>query len=889
MTARPLLATYRLQLRVDRDLLAAVDDLDHLVDLGVSHVYLAPILQAATASTHGYDVVDTGRVDPALGGDVAFAAFVAAAKARGLGVVVDIVPNHMAADPDHNPWWRDVLRHGRSSRYAGHFDISWDPPDRKLRNQVLVPVLGDHYGRILDQGELVVERQPTELAVRYHDRTFPLALTSSAGLLRGAAAAAPSPALELVLGSLDHLVPTLEAPDGAPDRAIIEAASSVVAECLLDPAVASAVDAAIDEVNAEPERLHEILEAQHYRLARWQTGTDELGYRRFFDVTELVAVRVDQPEVFADTHERIASWIADDLVDGLRVDHPDGLADPAQYFRDLRELVGDRWIVAEKILEHGEELAPWPVDGTTGYELAATVTRAFIDPDGYEELADRITARTDVARDFGEVVRRAKAEVLEQGLAAELRRLTDLLVAVCEAHPTFRDFTRRELRESLVADLACLGVYRTYITPDGHRDDHDRTWLDRMVAEAKAWRPEIDPDLHTLIRASLLGDAPFDGAPSASFRQRFQQLAGAAMAKGKEDTALYRSLVVAAVNEVGADPGRPWAGIAELHAELGDVARRHPATMLTTSTHDTKRSEDVRARLAVLSEIPDAYLAALDRFATALERGPEPGLDPLGMITCFQALVGAHPLPAGRLEVYAEKALREAGVATSWLAPDAAYEQTLHDAVRFVTTDEDALGVVADLVEEILVDGRVNALAQRLVLLTAPGIPDVYQGTELWDLSLVDPDNRRPVDLRLRNRLLRDGSWSDPESPVPGWASLRDPDDPGLAKLALTARALSVRRCCPSSFEPGATYHPILAEGDAADHVIAFGRGDDVAVVVPRLSRRLRDVGSWRSTHLTLPDGTWRDALSPDRDWRGQVPIESLLERVPVALLVRAP
>lgn len=887
--ARPLLATYRLQLRVDRDLLTARDELDHLVDLGVSHVYLAPILEAGTGSTHGYDVVDTRHVDPALGGDQAFEAFVADARDRGLGVVVDIVPNHMAADPDRNPWWRDVLRHGRGSRYAEHFDISWDPPDRKLRDHVLIPVLGDHYGRVLDRGELVIERRPTELAVRYVDRTFPLTLTSTAALLRQAAAATPSPALELVIGSLALLVDADHGAEADAERAVVEAAEAVVAECLADPQVADAVDAAIAEVNADRARLHEVLDAQHYRLARWQTGSDELGYRRFFDVTELVAVRVERPEVFADTHERIAAWVADGLVDGLRVDHPDGLADPARYFADLRRLVGDGWIVAEKILEHGEQLPAWPVDGTTGYELAAALTRASVHPDGWATITAAVAGALDVDPDFREVVRQAKAEVLEQGLAAELRRLTNELVSVCEAHPTFRDFTRRELREALIADLACLGVYRTYITADGHRDDQDRAWIDQMVSDAASWRPDIDADLHTLIRASLLGDEPFDGAPSASFRQRFQQLAGAAMAKGKEDTALYRYLVVAAVNEVGADPGHPSEGAAALHEQLACTAERHPATMLTMSTHDTKRSEDVRARLAVLSEIPERYLDALDRFRGAVDRSPTPGLDPLGIITCFQALVGAHPLPAGRLDAYVEKALREAGVRTSWLAVDEVYEELLHETVRFVTTDEEALAVVDDLVAEILVDGRSNALAQRLVLLTAPGIPDIYQGTELWDLSLVDPDNRRPIDLRDRNRLLRAGGWCDPATPIPGWDHLADPADPGVAKLALTARTLAVRRSRASSFEPGAPYRPVEAAGDAADHVIAYERGDDVVVVVPRLPRTLRDRGGWRSTTIALPDGAWGDALSPGLEWSGAVRLDELLERVPVALLVRAP
>ena len=889
---RPFVATYRLQARGEMDLVEACSLLPYLAALGVSHAYLSPVLQARTGSTHGYDVVDPHRADETLGGDAAFAAFAEVAHERDLGVVLDIVPNHMAADPDHNAWWRDVLRNGRASRWSQHFDITWDPPDRKLSNQVLLPILGDHYGRVLDRGELRLERDGAELQVRYFERTFPLEPRSTAWVLQRAATASGSASLALVARVFEDLLPA--GGDGPEDltsrqrRADVGIAARVLQEAVEDERVAAALDAELDAVNDDRDAQHSILELQHYRLARWQTGSQEIDYRRFFDITDLVGVRVEDPVVFADTHERIGRWVDEGLLDGLRVDHPDGLADPARYCEDLRALAGDRWIVVEKILEDEEQLAPWPVDGTTGYEFATAVNRLFVAADGHQEIRAATAEILGIDPDFAALVRTAKLDVLHNELAAELRRLTDRLVALCEQHSRSRDFVRRELQETLAITLACLPVYRTYVTATGGPSDHDRQVIDVMIKEAQGARPDLDPDLFTLVQRALLAEAPFDDAAAAALRQRFQQVSGAVMAKGKEDTALYRYPVLLAVNEVGADPGHPTATIGETHAFLGELARHRPQGMLTLSTHDTKRSEDVRARLDVLSELPGPYLESL-RALIARHAPDWGGVEPdaLALVVGFQTAIGAHPINEDRQGQYAEKAAREAGLRTSWVDPDEDFEGALRRVLANVASDPRTRERTEALVQEVLADGRVNSLAQRLLLLTAPGIPDLYQGSELWDLSLVDPDNRRPVDFDQRVALLAATQVTDPEAALPGAEELGEADDPGTAKIALTARALAVRRAHPQAFGPAGGYRPILADGPAADHLFAFMRGEDIIVAVPRLGRTRRDRGGWGDTTLPLPGGRWVDTLSPERSWSDQVRAEELLAPFPVALLRR--
>jgi (1->4)-alpha-D-glucan 1-alpha-D-glucosylmutase len=881
---RAVLATYRLQLRDGMDFEAGRRLLPYLADLGISHVYLSPILAASDGSTHGYDVVDPTVVDPALGGDAGFRAFVAAARSHRLGVVVDIVPNHLAADPERNRWWREVLQIGRASPRSETFDITWNPPDRKLRDQVLLPVLADHYGRVLDRGELRLVRAGDDIQLELDGTSYPVDPTTLAGVLQRAAGRSDSSLLAVVARTLELMAGTGgPAPANGADPGDRELLRRSLIEAAERPEVAAAIDEALAEVSADPAALHEVIDRQHYRLARWRTASEEVDYRRFFDITGLVGVRVELPAVFRDTHAAVAEWIEEDLVDGLRVDHPDGLADPAGYAASLRTLAGDRWIVVEKILEPGESLPPWPVDGTTGYDFLALVTGWLVEPSGYRRLV--------AGEPFADVVRQGKLDALHRELATELRRLTDAFVALCEAHPWYRDFTRRELHDALAITLACFPVYRTYVTAAGPAGGADRRSIERATATALDQRADIDPELLAMLRRVLAADPPFgDDVAAADLRRRFQQLSGAVMAKGKEDTALYRAPGLLAVNEVGCDPAAPATSNDDLHAGFAHTADRWPAAMLTLATHDTKRSDDVRARLAVLSELPDEWRSAVERWRRRLDAvwGDEPP-DLAMEELAFQTLVGAHPLSPDRAWTTIEKSAREAGTRTSWLHQDAAYEAALRTWFDALMADDEVSADVAAFVErELRADGWANALSQRLLLLTAPGVPDLYQGSELWNLALVDPDNRGPVDFDRRIELLAQVT-SEARIGEPGRSPI---DDDGAVKLAVTHRALRLRRQHPSAFGPGSTYEPLVGHGPAHDHVVAFARGgarDDVIVTVVsrwhRTRRRVHD--GWAGTTLTLPTGTYANVLTSSGPHTGVVGVDTLLGELPVALLTR--
>ena len=827
-------ATYRLQLRPGFGFDEAAAAVGYLADLGVSHVYTSPYLQAAPGSEHGYDVVDPTRVNDELGGPDAHRRFVAALGEVGLGQVIDVVPNHMAIGAATNRWWWDVLEHGRSSRYARHFDIEWDAPGSRAPNRLLMPILGDHYGRVLERGEIRLRWEP------------------------------PSPP---TLVYVDHVLPV--SPDSlAP---LLERAGSP--------------EAVVEEVNGDVDALDALCDQQHYRLAFWRVAGDELDYRRFFDIATLVGVRVEDAEVFADTHQLILRWLADGEVQGLRIDHPDGLADPGAYFDLLRAAAPETWIVVEKILEPGEELpADWPVDGTTGYDHCHLVTRLLHDPRGGEPIRALYEELTGDDEPWAEVVHAAKRAVLEGPLATDVERLTVPFLAVADDHRRWRDFTRRELRDTLVETAAAFPVYRTYVQVGAPAGERDRSVIGEAVAAAAARRADLDPELFAFLEMVLTGDLGGDGGPADELRMRFQQLTGPAMAKGVEDTAFYDRVVLASLNEVGSDPTCTGLEPDEVHLRFARSAREWPASMLTLSTHDTKRSEDVRARLAVLFEMPGAWSELAHRWSSTLA-GPHrevsrdvPGWpDPRMELLLLQTLVGAQPLSVERAVAYMAKATKEAKRHTSWTDPVPDYDHAVEAFVYAVLGDDVLMEEVAAFADSLVEPGRVNSLTQKLVTLTAPGVPDLYQGTELWDLSLVDPDNRRPVDLAERARLLA-------ELPVLSVEAIAARADEGLTKLQVVHAALRLRAHRPQWYD-GGSYRRLDARGSAARHLFAFVRGGHAVTVTTRLPIGLGALGGWGDTTLDLPPGEWYDVINRRRHGGGQVPVSDLLSPLPVALL----
>jgi (1->4)-alpha-D-glucan 1-alpha-D-glucosylmutase len=895
--SRAVGSTYRLQLTPEFDFAAAGAVVGYLSDLGHSHVYLSPVLEATPGSTHGYDVVDHGRVRGELGGEGGFEALAAEAARHGMGLVVDIVPNHMAIGPA-NRWWWDVLENGPSSNFADHFDVDWDPPSSALRNRVLLPVLGDHYGRVLDAGELRLVREGSAFVFTYYEQRFPAGPASVGDLLARAAARCALPTLGFLADRLLEL-PAASVTDRETrqrrhrDLGVLQA---WLAELLTDthagaaPADASvvaAVDAEVEAVNADPARLHELLERQSYRLAWWRTAASELDYRRFFDITELVGLNVDHLHVFDAIHAYPVRWVERGLVDGLRVDHLDGLRQPEAYLQRLTAAAPGAWLVVEKILEHGEELPrTWPVAGTTGYDFAARVGGVLVDPAAAGPLTEWYERLTGEAEPFPEVARRATVQVLEQLLATDVNRTTELLARVCEAELRHRDHPRAALRTAVAEVLASFPVYRTYGRPGPGRfvvEPVDRERIEAAVADVRTRRPDLDADLLDFVAAVLSGEV--DTPEAREFVERFQQLSGPAHAKGYEDTAFYRYTRFVAANEVGADPGRVGLDVAAFHAANAAAAEAWPAAMTATATHDTKRSEDVRARLALLAEIPDEWGAAVERWmaANARHRGGPDGAwpDRPTELLLYQTLVGAHPLPVERLQAFATKAIREAKLHTAWTAVNPAYEDAVAGFIDGILGDDAFRADLDAFAGRLVAPGRVVALTQVLLKLTSPGVPDTYQGTELWDDSLVDPDNRRPVDWDRRRRLLAELPGLTPEEVVAR-------DDEGLPKLLVVHRALRLRQQRSHAFVPAegpASYAPLSVTGDRAEHLVAYARGGEVVALAPRLVLSL--AGDWRDTTVELPPGSWRDVLTGDVVDGGTTAVAKLLGRFPVGLLAR--
>ncbi|HVE76931.1 MAG TPA: malto-oligosyltrehalose synthase [Actinomycetota bacterium] len=852
-------STYRIQLTPEFGFERTRLAVPYLAGLGVTHIYLSPILESVPGSTHGYDVVDHGRIRKELGGAEGFEALASAASQHGLGILLDIVPNHMSITASSNKWWMDVLEDGELSRYASYFDIGWTISGEPL----FLPVLEDRYGKVLEAGLVRINLVDGLPVVGYREHSFPLSPDSLALVLTATA----HPDLTRIANELGAL------PKDAGERSAQKSKiKREVAETLASKSeTGAALERVVDQLSADLNRIHEVLEMQSYRLGYWRKGLRDFGYRTFFDITTLAGLRVEDDEVFDKTHATVLELVVQGSVAGLRVDHVDGLRCPKRYLEKLKSESG-AWIVVEKILAEGEELREdWPVEGTTGYEFLALVNGLFVDGAGRDALSAMAEEQGGVEGEFEEASYRGKLEVIRGILAGDVLRLSALLSEVAEGSFVHRDYTRSELHAALTEVVACCPVYRTYF--DGAaEDDRDLEIVRASVEAAKRRRPDLDAEIFDLIASAWsLSRAE---ASAADFGLRLQQTTSPVAAKGVEDTAFYRHLRLISLNEVGGDPGVFGTSVEAFH-QSAIAATLRPWSLLATSTHDTKRSEDVRARLALLSEIPQEWAAAVGRWAALNSKHKTIGSpDGADEYLLYQTLFGAFPIDADRAAAYMLKAAREAKRRTSWTEPDEEYEKALESFVRSVVADERFVNDLSLFVGPLIARGRVNSLSQLLIKLTFPGTPDIYQGTESWDHSLVDPDNRRPVDFAARQTALQ--SAREGATPKLG--------DDGLSKTFVMSKGLEIRERMPEAFGPGSRYVPWQSSGRAVAYSRESASGDSqVGVVVPRfVTNPVPD-----EEHLHVPFGSWRDVLSGLVHQGGRLSLNLILSRFPVALLVR--
>jgi (1->4)-alpha-D-glucan 1-alpha-D-glucosylmutase len=899
-------ATYRIQLNKTFTLRDATTLVPYLAALGISHVYCSPYFRARPGSMHGYDVVDHNNLNPEIGTREDLEAFVATLRAHDMGHILDIVPNHVGVMGADNEWWMDVLENGQASRYADFFDIDW-----QLIGKLLVPVLGDSYGAVLERGELELRYEPARgsFAVFYHEHRFPLDPRSYPEILQRART------------HDDELGRLIAAFRGLPDRQPEQDALKKRLAALLagSPEVAQAVGAVVATLNGnagEPQSfdaLHGLLDAQAFRLAYWRVASDDINYRRFFDVNDLAALRMENEAVFDATHALTLELVRTGKVDGLRIDHPDGLNDPAQYFQRLQDRAGPLYVLVEKITAGFERLPKtWPVHGTTGYNFVNIVNGLFVDSRAKSRI-DRIYRNFIVDYvEWADAAYDSKILTLRYALAAELNVLANQLARIAVADRRTRDFTMSNLRRAIAEIIACFPVYRTYVA-NGVASDEDRRYIDWALGSARRRSSTTDPALFDFLRSALLGEN--------AFAMKFQQVTAPVTAKGVEDTALYRFNRLVSLNEVGGEPESFGVSARAFHADCRHRAENWPHEMLATSTHDTKRSEDVRARINVLSELPGLWRRSLQRWShmnrarrRIVDDLPAPG--PHAEYLLYQTLLGSWPLESldetafatyrERIEEYMIKASREAKRRTSWANVNADYEEALRQFVRVSLERREGNPFpdeVAASAHRLARFGFMNSLAQTLLKLTAPGMPDIYQGNELWDFSLVDPDNRRPVDYERRRRMLADLERS--TDAVSLLTTLED----GRAKLFLTSKTLQFRRANDALFRNG-SYIPLRTTGEHASHLCAFARKHEDAlaiVVVPRLTARLLGEREglplgpevWSDTAIELP--THRKVAAADfvsvLDGSGVTSTDRLLRaadalaRWPVALLsgIRAP
>jgi (1->4)-alpha-D-glucan 1-alpha-D-glucosylmutase len=920
-------ATYRLQFHKGFGFADATALAPYLAKLGISHVYASPYLKARPGSTHGYDIVDHRQLNPELGSETAFRDMAAAFRENGLGQILDFVPNHMGVGGSGNLWWLDVLEWGPNSDYAGWFDIDWDPDPRSLRGKVLVPFLGDQYGAVLESGQLELRFQAEtgDLAVwAYDTHKLPICPLH----------------YERVLGSSHALLEQLgDAFSGLPSwhpriaqraKDLQAELARLVREC---DGARQALDDSIAALNGEAGRLETwrgldaLIQDQHWRAAHFLVAADDINYRRFFNINELAGLRMELPELFDHSHGLIFDLLREGTIDGLRIDHVDGLLDPKGYLLRLREYAPRPfYLVVEKILAAHETLPDdWPVEGTTGYEFVNLLLGILIDPDGEIPFTEFYTEFTAANTHFSEIVRDCKIRIMMNEMASELNVLARDAARVARQTPRTTDFTRNILQRALKEIVACFPVYRTYIDGDAVPTEADRRDLDWAVAHARRNETDLDPSvfdfLYNLLSADLVARprSGFSRQAVLRFAMRVQQYSGPVMAKGLEDTAFYQYNRFVGLNEVGGHPDHFGVSIGAFHKANAQRAARSPHAMLATSTHDTKRGEDVRARLAVLSEMPDEWkhhVTIWNRILRARLGSLEDTAPPVrnDEYLFYQLLLGAWPAEltgvteldpdavravTERLEGAMVKSMREAKSHSSWASPNAVYEEAMLGFVRTaldVSRPNAFLEAFLPFQESVAKLGIYNSLVQATLRLTVPGMPDIYQGAELWDLNLVDPDNRRPVDYAQRERLLTETVSALGQDRRAAMLEMLEHWHDGRIKLAVTATLLTERNQHRSLFAEG-EYEPLTASGPKGNHICAFARVHGtraMLVVAARFPARLKGDPAWDASEIATPRAIdpvthWRDLLTgkvvAGRSGEALM-VQELLGDLPVAVLV---
>ena len=905
--AAAIRATYRLQFHKGFTFRDAEALVPYLARLGISHVYASPLMEARPGSTHGYDIVNHNRLNPEIGTDDEFDALVAALKAHEMGLIVDIVPNHMGIGGADNAWWFDVLEWGEASPYAAYFDINWDPLREDLKGRVLLPVLGDQYGAVLERGEIALRFDPREgeFSAWYYNHRFPISPLSYPDVLRHAGEAA---------GELQREFVGLRRLEAGAQRCQAAELKRRLADAAANPKTAEAIATAVDGFAGDPgrpasfRRLHRLLEQQAYRIANWRVAAEEINYRRFFNINDLAGLRIELPELFEATHRLVFGMVDRGQVEGLRIDHIDGLFDPAAYCGALRERVGDEvYISVEKILARYERLPDWPIAGSTGYDFVNQVLALFVDP-GTEAAMTRLYRRlAGRMQSFDEVLYASKKRIMQVNLASEMNVLARRFHRLSMSDWRTRDFTYKGMLSALEEVIAAFPVYRTYVSARGCGTD-DRRYIDWAIGLARTrWRPgetTVLDFIHGVLTADLPGRRQAQDVLRTAMQ--FQQVTGPVMAKALEDTAFYRYFRLLALNEVGGDPRRFGMSWAAFHHLTLERARLWPRGMLGTATHDTKRGEDARLRIALLSEMPREWgrrvahwLRLNRRHRSDIDGESVPGRNTEYLF--YQMLVGAWPPALGpgddaamsalaeRIEAAMIKSVREGKEHSSWSYPDDNYEAGVR---RFVRGALDAgrpnpfLVDFAAFAATLARPAAIASLAQLVLKLTVPGVPDIYQGCELWDFSLVDPDNRLPVDYGSRRALLDEIGRAKIDDLTQNWGD-------GREKMFVTARLLTLRREQPELFESG-DYQPLdIGDGRNADRLGAFARrhGETALVAaVPRLVHGLYRDGEpadWGATDIALPSaGPWRDVFTGEAlQGSDRVRAADLFRRFPVAVL----
>src|SRR5882757_171685 len=943
-TVRIPTATYRLQFNKNFTFRQAREIVPYLDQLGISHAYASPYFQAGAESMHGYDITDHNKLNVAMGSRKDYDAWIAELHSHGMGQIVDFVPNHMGINDPQNVWWQDVLENGPSSLYAPYFDIDWRPLKTDLHDKVLLPILGDQYGRVLERGELRVRFDGGSFSLTYFDHVFPIAPGTYRDILELALENLAEfreedfyAEFQSILTALEYLPRRTEtAPERIKERArekeIIK--KRLERRCAEAPQVQRAIEKAVETINGhigDPrsfDRLDELLNAQSYRLAFWRVAAEGINYRRFFDVNDLAAIRVELPKVFDAIHRLVLELVSIGAVTGLRIDHPDGLYLPREYFVKLQQRSAKAlgiglprdgraiYMVAEKILTGSETLRKeWPVHGTTGYDFANQLTQLLVESSAETAITKTFHRFIGHSVPFGHLLYAKKLLVMKFALANDVDVLGNLLDRLSERNRWYRDFTLEALSRTVRETIACFPVYRTYVEPGQPVTEEDRQIVERAIAAAKRRNPAMDESIFNFLCDMLLLRSPQDldaarRAAHAQFVLKFQQTTGPVMAKGFEDTLFYIYNRLPALNEVGGEPQQFGLSVEVFHERNLDRQRDWPATLLATSTHDTKRSEDVRARMVAISEIPELWRRSLQRWGTTNHRwkrmvndleAPDANEEYL----LYQTLLGTWPTQANgepepvpapeyieRIQAYMAKALKEAKLNTSWIQPNEEWDAAMHDFIARILDSSPRnkfLPIFLPAAKEIIRLGAINSLTQTLLKLTSPGVPDIYQGTEIWDYSLVDPDNRRPVDYELRRNMLKSLSSATPGEVMQTW-----PD--GRIKLFLTKHLLQLRRGHTDLFERG-EYLPLHTSGTFAESCVSFVRRFNenwIAVIAPRLSSRVGfpPIGdAWQETAIQLPETfALKDAhdlftCQPIRHQKRQVAVRDVFSVLPFAVI----